>query len=367
VTSAWVFSFWTCAWNKAIFLWPLAGLLAALCRLLPEVSAFDDYQEREVRGMARFSSGRFPSSSITSGGRTPRSNRAPFRYGKRVPKFVHVRNAVGGNGLFGYIASEEFADNSKGAGFSPWARRALDSRTLRRTPAKTDWSTPSRWRCWPHPYVGARERPGFIGLSRGHMVSMAITRMPVRPSFTLSFYGPSHIVRRGDTWIPAAPLARGCLPVVVLVTMNLLVLSQYTLQFERDGADGPFTDAINPLSLARCTSNPVRQSHVLDWGIENVLEPVPPRPAASASRELALSCRTPSAIGTSVRFAAMLANPTPCSLPTFLRKEQFLGVGERFAKTIAAAGLTKIRSALSLTQNGRPCLRFSGLPRAMCR
>jgi len=180
----------------------------------------------------------------------------------------------------------EFADNPKAGRFLAWARRALDSRTLRRT--RKDGLEYAFALLLAAPLCGARERPGFIGsFSRSHGFDGDYEGCRCGHSYTVLFMALPHICSSRRHLDPCGPVGRAVLAGVVLGDHELLVLSQYTLQFERDGATGRFTDAINPLSLAlpRATrSDNLR----LDWGIENVLDLFPPRPAASASRELAL-------------------------------------------------------------------------------
>ncbi len=58
---------------------------------------------------------------------------------------------------------------------------------------------------------------------------------------------------------------------LVLLVLNLLVINQYVAQFERNGAEGPFSDAIYPLSNS-VAEIPGQTVYLLDWGIQNPLE-----------------------------------------------------------------------------------------------
>jgi hypothetical protein len=55
-----------------------------------------------------------------------------------------------------------------------------------------------------------------------------------------------------------------------LASINLLVISQYMLQFERDGAGITFSDAITRLSR-RLPEYGSRTIYVTDWGMQNSL------------------------------------------------------------------------------------------------
>jgi hypothetical protein len=138
----------------------------------------------------------------------------------------------------------------------------------------------------------------------------------------------------------------------ILVVPNLLVLNQYLVQFERNGADGPFTDASYRLSAAL----PLNQTiYVLDWGIQYPLYvlhngrlPMPsvqeffaPGVAAEQSRDA----------------IKMMAAKDALFVTHSEKREFFVGMHKRFDDAAAAVGCRETSVQTIPDSNGRPVFR----------
>ncbi len=160
-----------------------------------------------------------------------------------------VRGALGGQGLFGYLVSEEFTDNPKAPvsvrGREPpfsftiiWASIAAEAWSTQ--PLLALLAVPLWWRS-----RAARFCLVFCAVAWFFMASTRDAGASIHHTVLLWPF-PQLFVAVAISSIRWNWLAASIS--LLLVVMNLLVLNQYILQFERNGAEGPFTDAIYPLS-----------------------------------------------------------------------------------------------------------------------
>jgi hypothetical protein len=257
-------------WNKAIFLWALAGLVCA------GVSVF----WREVRQALRARNLALAAAGFVLGAlpfeiynlrhlNATLSSNAHFETANPLGKLVVARDTLDGAGLFGFLTVEEWDEHPKAAG-SPLGRASVSIREHFGQHRRSGLSyvfvaallaVPLWWRS-----RAARFSLVFLLVT---WAAMAITRdAGAAVHHTVLLWPFPHLflaAALGSLRWPRAIALAGA----VLVTMNLLVLNQYLYEFERFGAAGNFTDALFPLSdsLPK-TEQPI---YVVDWGMLNTL------------------------------------------------------------------------------------------------
>jgi Dolichyl-phosphate-mannose-protein mannosyltransferase len=263
------FCFGLALWNKATFVWALGAVSAgALAVFWPEVRRSLTRSNLAIAGAA-IGLGASPllGYNLARGGETLRVARLDDP-GRLAAKWSQLEGALNGSSLFGEIVSEEWSGSPK--------------------PAK---SWPGRVSGWIRNHLGERERTGFyyafgalllaapwwwrsraarfsLVFSTVGWLAMALTKDAGESAHHLVLLWPFPILFVATAlaslpWRPVT-LAAGC----GLMLMNLVVFNQYLFQFERNGANGYFTDAIFSL----CAGLPPKQPlYVADWGIWNSL------------------------------------------------------------------------------------------------
>jgi hypothetical protein len=139
---------------------------------------------------------------------------------------------------------------------------------------------------------------------------------------------------------------------VVLVAMNLLVLSQYTLQFERDGADGVFSDAIFPLSKT-VAAHADQKLYFLDWGMRDALDFMYWGRLRLIPANSPFMSDDPSAWDRR-EITGMFSDPNALFVTHVAAREEFKGVRDRFARNAATAGRRQELVETICDSNGRP-------------
>ena len=199
--------------------------------------------------------------------RTPRSPRTRTWTRSSVPgKWIQVEIAANGASLFGYMAGEEWWPNPKAP--HSWRGRAA---------------------VWIRDHLGDHRRTGFYYVFGALLLAAPWWWKYRAARFSLVFMAVAwflmalthdagtsahHVVLLWPFPILFAAVALASLPwrplawaaAAVMIAMNLLVLNQYVMQFERDGAGDVFTDALYPLS-ASLDSYADRTLYVIDWGL----------------------------------------------------------------------------------------------------
>jgi hypothetical protein len=140
--------------------------------------------------------------------------------------------------------------------------------------------------------------------------------------------------------------------VSLLVASNLLVINQYIVQFERNGAEGYFTDAVNRLA-ATLSGSPGDTVYFIDLGIwegadflqrrkvdfrESYAALIPALPDAEQRREI----------------DSMIANPHALFVDHVPSREVFHGVDEHLETIARSEGYEKVAPSTVADRNGRP-------------
>jgi branched-subunit amino acid transport protein AzlD len=258
-------------WNKAIFLWALAGLTVGVGVVFwREVRDLLRWKRAAI-GVAAFALGALP--FLIYNTRHPNAtlkSSAVISTAEFSGKFLQLRRTLGGEALFGYIAGEDFLDRPKHlttplGRATGWIRNHLGEH-------RTGWmlyacgalllAVPLWWRS-----RAARFSVVFCAVA---WAAMALTRDAGGSAHhaILLWPFPQLFVACALAAIPWRPPWKwmACVGSTALVVFNLLVVNQYILQFERNGAAGTFTDALYPLSAA-IPEQPGHTIYVLDWGM----------------------------------------------------------------------------------------------------
>jgi hypothetical protein len=267
IRSGWGFFFLGLAlWNKATFVWALSGVLVAgFVVFLPEIRR--EFSSRKAAiALTAFLAGTLPFLlyNVRRPAATVQQNVKLDP--QSVPaKFQHVRYALNGEAVYGYIVTEEWAGNAK-------------------TPARWD----GRASVWLRDKIGERRR-GWLGWAflfclaaaplwwRDKSARFALVFLPVAwilMALTRDAGGAVHhtvLLWPMPHMFIAATLSRvrwGWIAAGVLCVANLLALNQQYAQLAKYGATGNWTDALFALR-SELQQIPARRFYVSDWGIVN--------------------------------------------------------------------------------------------------
>jgi 4-amino-4-deoxy-L-arabinose transferase-like glycosyltransferase len=292
------FCFGLALWNKALFLWALAGLISGGAVVFwPEIRAAVRVRRNVAIAAGAFVLGALPFIiyNVSRPNDTLSSN-ANFEAVNLTGKLRVAEDTLNGTGLFGYMVAEEWSDGPK-APSSPRGRLAFwirDQFGERRKDALLYafvlalLAVPLWWRSRPARFSLVFLVVTWYAMAFTHNAGAAVHHTVLLWPFPHMFIAAvlawpftRQIPDSGRKLSCAIALAAG----VVLVVFNLLVVNQYLYQFERNGAAGNYTDALNTLSdaLADPPRRVSRQSegatqtvedqpiYVVDWGMLNTL------------------------------------------------------------------------------------------------
>jgi hypothetical protein len=340
-------------WNKAVFVWALAGLICAV------VSIFG----RELRQMtnrrhlavaaAGFLLGSLPF-VIYNGHRRAETFRSNAHLEPRgaPAKFIHVRSALNGSGLFGYIVYEEESDHPK-APVSLRGRAAVFLRDhlgehrgggMEYAALLSLLAVPLWWRSRAARFCLVFSAVAWFFMASTRDAGASLHHTVLLWPFPQLFVA---IAIASIRWKWAAISI--CL---LLVVGNLLVVNQYIAQFERNGAAGPYSDAIYPLSAA-LSEIPGQTIYVLDWGIQFPLDLLHRgRLNMRGGHDPFLS--DPPNEWAKGAAARIFADPRAIFVTHAEKRENFAGVHQRFDQAASAAGCREDNVRTIPDSNGRP-------------
>jgi hypothetical protein len=337
-------------WNKAIFVWALAGLICGTLFVFGRDLSKMITRRHLGLAAAGFLAGSLPF-IIYNGHRRMETFRANTHLDPRgaPAKFIHVRSALRGDGLYAYLASEEYTDLPKNPA-SPLGRAAvfLRDRTGQHRGGGMEYAVllaflavPLWWR-----FRAARFCLVFCVVAWFLMASTRDAGASIHHTVLLWPF-PQLFVAIAIAAIPwrwAGGVLCG-----LLVFLNVLVISQYISQFARHGAEGNWTDAIYPLS-ASIPEIPGQTIYELDWGIE-----YPLRVYHDGHLKIG-GGHDPFMSDTIDKPAAlkMFADPNALFIAHAEKRENFTGVYKRFNETLESAGCRKENFRSIPDSNGRP-------------
>lgn len=340
-------------WNKAVFLWALTGLTiatVAVCR--KELLGLLKIRQAGI-AIAFFILGASPFLAYNL-----RHRNATLKTSANLEipdwgvKFHQLRMALQGTSMFSYMVSEESRELPKPhlsslGHFTSSVRDRLGSHhsTL------TDYAA---LLCLLAVPLWWKSRPAWFALvfSTVTWLLMAVTRGAGASAHHAVLLWPfpqlfiaivlAAIPWRAVTWLAAA----------LLGITNLLVLNQYVLQMEQDGAAPLFTDAVYALdrALSAHTSETI---YVTDWGIQNVV-------ALLEKGRLKLENAEGDFEGPEItdgiraHITNMAADQNSIFIGHVAGQEVFEGSRERVARAAESAGLHKQILQIIPDSNGRP-------------
>lgn len=344
-------------WNKAIFIWSLGGLAAAAVAVFPgEIRALATRRTVRVAGLA-FLVGAFPLIlyNLRHHSATVSEN-AHIDLGGPGRKWVQLESALNGSSLFVYMVSEEWMPQPKQASGAlgrgaMWLREHTGERRstgFYYVLALMTLAVPLWWRS-----RAARFSLVFIAVT---WLAMTLTRDAGGSAHHVILLWPFPVLFAAITLsgVTKYPLGRplAFVAAVALVGMNLVVLNQYLVQFERDGPALTFTDAVYPLSN-RITAYSGRPIYVIDWGMANVLGFLHRGSLDLQVGSEPLMTDAPSELQRKA-LRAMITKPEAIFLGHVAGAEMFPMVNERLDRAAEEFGFRKELLETVADSNGRP-------------
>ena len=350
------FLFGLALWNKAIFAWTLAGLgLAALLVLPGAVRALLPDWRRWTRALLAFALGALP--LLVFNVKQPNStlgDNAHLSFENFTVKCWELKGAVDGSGLFGFLVAPDSAENrrkpeSPQGRAASWISDRLGNRQKNLMPYAILIAAAIVLLWWRAPGRRAALFAAVCGI--GTFFAMVVTRNGGTAIHHTVLVWPMPQLLVGAAfgalpwrWLRVAP-------VVLLIAANLLVVNQYIAEFEQNGSNGSFTDAINPLadSLARTSGENI---YVVDWGIYEALDFL--LPDKSHLRESPpLSIEATSDPGQRREIDAMIMDPNALFVGHIPALEVFRGGDARLEAVARSDGYAKIPTQIVADRNGR--------------
>jgi Dolichyl-phosphate-mannose-protein mannosyltransferase len=340
-------------WNKAIFVWALAGLIFATVSVFGRELTKMVSRRHLAMAAAGFLLGALPF-VIYNGHRRGETFRTNGHLEPRAApaKFVHVRSALGGHGLYGYIVSEEWRDNPK----APVSLKGQASVFIRDHLGEHRGSgmeyvallallaVPLWW-----PSRAARFALVFTAVAWFFMASTRDAGASMHHTVLLWPFPQLFIaiVVAAIRWRWAVISIT-----VLLVASNLLVVNQYLAQFARYGAENVYTDAIYTLSTA-LPEVPGQTVYTLDWGIQYPLDVLHNGHLKFENGQDPFQTDTPTQ-GEKDIAGRIFADRNALFIAHVDKRENFDGTHRRFLQAATAAGCHEENIRMIPDSNGRP-------------
>jgi len=337
-------------WNKALFVWALSGLIAgAIAVFWPEVKQCLTPRNSAIAAAA-FLGGALPFVvyNLRNTNATLSQN-AHLETDRLAEKWLQLKYAANGNSLFGYITGE--AD----VPLKPPS-------SLRGRAAEWIWRRIGERRESEHYYVyglmlvlaplwwrsrAARFSLVFVSVA---WLLMALTRNAGAAAHHDVLLWPFPILFAASVlasipwrWVAVAVAA-------AMVLMNLLVVNQYVLQFERDGAAGDYTDALFALNRQLPENQTI---YVIDWGMNATLQLTHHGRLRLRSAQGALTGEAPNP-EQQAQLRAMLSDTSAIWLGHAAGREAFPGVDAHLERFAFMAGYRRELIRTIPDSNGRP-------------
>jgi 4-amino-4-deoxy-L-arabinose transferase-like glycosyltransferase len=337
-------------WNKALFGWALSGLIAgALAVFWPEVKQCLTPRNAAIAAAA-FLAGALPFVVYNLRNENATlSDNAHLETGRMAGKWLQLKAAANGSSLFGYITAEADVPlkppSSLRGRVAEWIWRRIGERReseLYYVYGLMLLLLPLWW-----PSRAARFSLVFLSVA---WILMALTKnagaaahhdVLLWPFPTL--FAASVLASIRWRWL-AVPAA------AAMVLMNLLVVNQYVLQFERAGAAGDYTDALFSLNRELPENQTV---YVTDWGMNATLQ-------LTHQGRLHIQSAQGSLMGPSpnpeqqAQLAAMLSDTGAIWLDHVAGREDFHGVDAHLERFASMTGYRRELIRTIADSNGRP-------------
>jgi hypothetical protein len=346
------FLFGLALWDKAIFVWAIAGLSCGA------VAVFS----RHIRGALRPANVVIACAAFVIGAlpfliynlREPNAtikSDARFEFNMFSAKFEILRATLDGSVFFGFMSGSDLEPDPKGAASlrgkaATWI--AGHTGSIRHSGMLYGIALPLLLVPWWWKYPAARFSLVFMCVT---WLAMAVTReagASVHHAVLLWPF-PQLFVATVLAALPWRKLAE--IVACLLVVINLLVIVQLVADFERNGARGNFTDASLALSSEFSDSN--KPVVVLDWGILNGLAFLHQGHLQLRSGGGPFQTDSP----TSDERASMdwlLSDPQSIFVTHVAGRETWPDVRPRLNRVVAERGIRKEMIKIIPDSNGRP-------------
>ncbi len=349
-------------WNKALFAWALIGLIAAGVGVFwPEIKKAIRPRFAAVAA-ASFLLGALPFViyNIRHRNATFESN---ARWDTHAPhKLPAERRTLNGSALFGFLTMHDWDDHPKEL-FSRRGKIALwvRSRLGEHRQNGLDYVFLLALLAIPWWWKSRTARFSLL-FSVTAWAAMAVTRDAGEAVHHCVLIWPfPHL-------FVAVTLARARwtgVAAAALIAANLLVVSQYVLDFERDGPGAQFTDALFPLSnaLTDPADGKVEQPiYVIDWGMLNTLALFHQGRLLLRPEDAPFSTDAPSESGRRA-IGIMFSDPNALFVGHVPEREVTPGIGRRLERAAAVSGLRKEPIRRIADSNNRPVFEIFRLAR----
>jgi 4-amino-4-deoxy-L-arabinose transferase-like glycosyltransferase len=338
-------------WNKAVFVWALAGLICGVLSVFGRDVSKMTTRRLFATAAAGFLVGALPFVIYNGHRRAETFRTSGHLEPLHAPsKFLHVRSALGGYGLYGYIVSEEYTDKPKipstalgrasvyvrdhigehrGAGMEYAAGLAL-------------LAVPLWWRSRAARFCLVFSAVAWFFMASTRDAGASLHHTVLLWPFPQLFVA---IVIAALRWKSAALSI--C---ALLVILNLLTVNQYLAQFARNGAEGVYSDAIYTLSTELPDGPTI---YMLDWGIQFPLDIFHDGRLHMRSGHDPFMSDTPSD-GDQIGAQRMFNDRGALFVTHAGKREVFSGVHKRFTDAAGAAGCREDQARTIPDSNGRP-------------
>ncbi len=337
-------------WNKALFVWALSGLIAgAITVFWPEVRQCLTPRNTAIAAAA-FLGGALPLVvyNLRNANATLSQN-AHLETDRMAEKWLQLKYAANGNSLFGYITGEADVPlkppSSRRGRAAEWIWRRIGER--RESQHYYVYGlmlllAPLWWRS-----RAARFSLVFVSVA---WILMALTRNAGAAAHHDVLLWPFPILFAASVlasipwrWVIAVVAA-------AMVLMNLLVVNQYVLQFERDGAAGDYTDALFALNRELPENQTI---YIIDWGMNATLQLTHHGRLRLRSAQGDLTGEVPSP-EQQAQLRAMLSDTSAIWLGHAAGREAFPGMDAHLERFASMAGYQRELIRTVADSNGRP-------------
>jgi 4-amino-4-deoxy-L-arabinose transferase-like glycosyltransferase len=344
------FIFGLALWNKAIFVWALSGLAAAvIAAYLPEVRRMLSRRRTVACCACAFVLGALP--LIIYNLRVPNATlhaNVHLSFDNFHAKVISLKNTLNGSDLIGIVVSPETEEMPKSprtavARLSCWIRDRMGqtySGPFVYAILFAFLSAPLWWRS-----RGRRAGVFSIVFLLVAFFAMAATRYTGGAHHIVLLYPMPHllvaiaVVALRPKWLAAAVGTS-------LIAANLMVMNQYISEFERNGSYRLFTDAVYPLSDALGNSEGC-SIYALDFGMEDNLHLL---------RQGRLNMKRAWPVGnySDGEVAAMISDAGALFLNHVPSRQYFEGADGRLQAIARAGGYERRDIRTIADSNGRP-------------
>jgi hypothetical protein len=349
-------------WDKALFLWPLAGLGVATLAVFPRELTQYLRLRVAVPALICLAAGAFPLLvyNFKSHGNTIGAN-AIFASDAIGPKFVELRTTLNGAGLLSYMVGEDWMDHPRLPRttlerFSLWVHEkggvhratfVWPSFLLALMLVPWLWRTPARrLLLFALLLLAVTWLQMALTSGAGGSVHHIALLWPF-PLFFIAIAFAEASRRLGRYGKPALALA-----VVAIAGQNLLVYNQHLEQFIRNGGYGFWTDALYPLSdrLGQYGTNRI---YIIDWGMLNSL-----RLLSQGGLDLSEAwdpLKRPESDQAGMKaILPEISDPNHIFVSHTAALEVFKGVGEHLSQWARDSGYEEVHLETVCDGNGRP-------------